>query len=139
MKINEVARITGLTPKTIRFYEQKGIITEPYRRDNGYREYAELHINELQMIKRSRLVGFSLDECKVLLDMSQDPLRRSADVKQKVRCKIVEIDEQINELKQMKATLKSLMHACPGDDNANCPIIDALSFPLSPTSGGCKK
>ncbi|MGF1770551.1 Cu(I)-responsive transcriptional regulator [Enterovibrio makurazakiensis] len=127
MKINEVARITGLTAKTIRFYEQKGVISEPDRSENGYRAYSEQHINELQMIKRSRLVGFSLDECQSLLDMSRNPNRRSADVKQKALEKIAEIDEKIIELKAMKASLKSLANTCPGDESACCPIIEALS------------
>lgn len=83
MKINEIARLTGLTPKTIRFYEQKGIISEPARAENGYRAYGQKHINELQMIRRSRLVGFSLEECQALLEMSRNPNMRSADVKEK--------------------------------------------------------
>ncbi|MEZ8141902.1 Cu(I)-responsive transcriptional regulator [Enterovibrio norvegicus FF-454] len=127
MKINEVSRLTGLTAKTIRFYEQKGVISEPERSENGYRAYNECHINELQMIKRSRLVGFSLDECQTLLDMSRNPNRRSADVKQKALEKIAEIDDKIKELQAMKTSLKSLASACPGDESACCPIIEALS------------
>ena len=73
MKINEVSRITGLNAKTIRFYEQKGVISEPSRSENGYRDYNERQVNELQMIRRSRLVGFSLDECQALLDLSRNP------------------------------------------------------------------
>ncbi|KXF79864.1 Cu(I)-responsive transcriptional regulator [Enterovibrio coralii] len=127
MKINEVARLTGLTTKTIRFYEQKGVISEPHRSENGYRDYGDRHISELQMIKRSRLVGFSLDECQELLEMSRDPNRRSADVKQKALEKISEIDEKIKELQAMKTSLKTLASSCPGNDSACCPIIEALS------------
>ncbi len=127
MKINEIARLTGLTPKTIRFYEQKGIISEPARAENGYRAYGQKHINELQMIRRSRLVGFSLDECQALLEMSRNPNMRSADVKRKALEKIAEIDEKIMELQAMKTSLHTLADACPGDDSACCPIIDALS------------
>ncbi|WP_283130216.1 Cu(I)-responsive transcriptional regulator [Enterovibrio norvegicus] len=127
MKINEVSRITGLNAKTIRFYEQKGVISEPSRSENGYRDYNERQVNELQMISRSRLVGFSLDECQALLDLSRNPNRRSADVKQKALEKIDEIDEKIKELQAMKTSLKTLASACPGDNGACCPIIDALS------------
>lgn len=127
MKINEVAKITGLTPKTIRFYEQRGIISAPARKENGYREYATKHLDELFMIKRSRLVGFSLEDCKDLLEISANPQRKSADVKQKALKKLNEIDEQIKELQEMKDILTALTKACPGDDNAPCPIIDALS------------
>ncbi|WP_325893558.1 Cu(I)-responsive transcriptional regulator [Grimontia sp. NTOU-MAR1] len=127
MKINEIAKATGLTPKTIRFYEQKGIISEPARLENGYRAYGQKHINELQMIRRSRLVGFSLEECQTLLGMSRNPNRRSADVKQKALEKIAEIDDKIKELQAMKKSLKSLASTCPGNDSACCPIIEALS------------
>ncbi|MGF1707300.1 Cu(I)-responsive transcriptional regulator [Enterovibrio baiacu] len=128
MKINEVSRITGLNAKTIRFYEQKGVISEPSRSENGYRDYSERQVNELQMIRRSRLVGFSLDECQALLELSRNPKRRSADVKKKALEKIEEIDEKIKELQAMKTSLKTLASACPGDNGACCPIIDALSL-----------
>lgn len=127
MKINQVAQLTGLSTKAIRFYEQKGVIRSPLRTSNGYRKYNQTHLNELNMVKRSRLVGFSLEECKILLEMFRDPNRRSGDVKQKAQIKMDEIDLQIKELNAMKAELKTLIKACPGNDSACCPIIEALS------------
>ncbi|WP_341871336.1 MerR family transcriptional regulator [Salinivibrio costicola] len=108
MKIQQVAEKTGLTSKTIRFYEQKGLITPPHRADNGYRDYGEQHVSELQMIRRARLVGFTLDESGDLLALSRDPSLRSADVKARAESKLVEIDEKIAELAAMKTTLQSL-------------------------------
>lgn len=126
MKIQQVAEKTGLTSKTIRFYEQKGLITPPHRADNGYRDYGEQHVSELQMIRRARLVGFTLDESGDLLALSRDPSLRSADVKARAESKLVEIDEKIAELAAMKTTLHALTQACPGDGDAQCPIIEAL-------------
>lgn len=126
MKINEVARITGLTSKTIRFYEEKGVISAPNRGENGYRVYSDAHINELHMIRRARLVGFNLDESRELLLLSRDPSLRSADVKAKALTKVSEIDEKIAELQAMKNTLAALASSCPDDDGAHCPIIEAL-------------
>ncbi|PSW13942.1 Cu(I)-responsive transcriptional regulator [Photobacterium sanctipauli] len=126
MNISEVAKLTGLTAKTIRFYEDKCVISPPFRAENGYRQYSEKHIDELHLIRRSRLVGFTLDESKELLDFSRDPKRRSADVKAKAEQKLVEIDEKIKELLEMKQTLEVLTKQCPGDEGANCPIIEGL-------------
>ncbi|MFD2179372.1 Cu(I)-responsive transcriptional regulator [Veronia pacifica] len=127
MKINEVATLTGLSSKTIRFYEQKGILTAPDRSSNGYRDYRQQHVSELLLIKRARLVGFSLDECGSLIELSRDPQRKSADVNVKARQKLAEIDSKIDELKAMQTTLKELVDLCPGDESSCCPIIDALS------------
>lgn len=126
MNISEVAKLTGLTTKTIRFYESKGVITEPRRSDNGYRLYHPKQIDELILIRRSRMVGFSLDECLEMLQWANDPNRRSADVKAKTLKKIEEIEEKVNELELMKQTLLTLAASCPGDDGAECPIIDGL-------------
>ncbi|RXJ73878.1 Cu(I)-responsive transcriptional regulator [Veronia nyctiphanis] len=127
MKINEVAQLTGLPSKTIRFYEQKAILSAPDRSENGYRAYNQQHINELLMIKRSRMVGFSLEECRELIALSRDPNRKSADVKSKAKEKLSAIDEKIEELKAMQKSLKALVDICPGDDSSCCPIIDALT------------
>lgn len=142
MKIQQVAEKTGLTSKTIRFYEQKGLITPPHRAENGYRDYREQHINELQMIRRARLVGFTLEESADLLALSRDPSLRSADVKARAESKLVEIDEKITELAAMKTTLQALTQACPGDGDAQCPIIEALRGDselgeLDPSSSSC--
>ncbi|NAW66908.1 Cu(I)-responsive transcriptional regulator [Photobacterium halotolerans] len=127
MNISEVAKQTGLTNKTIRFYESKGMISEPQRGENGYRRYSQKQVNELLMIKRSRLVGFSLDESRELLALSRDPDRKSADVKEKAEHKLAEIDHQIQELLAMKQSLQSLISQCPGNNQPGCPIIDALT------------
>ncbi|HIF9543512.1 TPA: Cu(I)-responsive transcriptional regulator [Photobacterium damselae] len=127
MNISDIAKKTDLTTKTIRFYEDKGIITPPMRADNGYRYYNDGHLAELLLIKRSRLVGFSLEECRELLALSRDPNRRSADVKQKAIAKLKDIDYKISELIQMKHTLETLTKQCPGNEHSCCPIIEGLS------------
>lgn len=95
--------------------------------NNGYRYYNDGHLAELLLIKRSRLVGFSLEECRELLALSRDPNRRSADVKQKAIAKLKDIDHKISELIQMKHTLETLTKQCPGNEHSCCPIIEGLS------------
>ncbi|MEZ9624899.1 Cu(I)-responsive transcriptional regulator [Aliivibrio fischeri] len=127
MNISEVAKLTGLTAKAIRFYESKGIIKEASRGANGYRQYTQHQMDELLLIRRSRLVGFNLDECQELLNLSNNPNRRSADVKQKTLEKVSEIETKIEELERMKKTLLDLADTCPGDDSNDCPIIKGLT------------
>ncbi len=127
INISEVAEKTGLTAKTIRFYEAKGVISPAPRGANGYRYYNQSHIAELLLIKRSRMIGFSLDECRELLALSTDTGRQSRDVKEKAQQKLKEIDNKINELLQMKKTLEALTAKCPGDKTAKCPILEGLT------------
>lgn len=127
MKIQQMADLSGLTTKTIRFYEQKGIISSPSRESNGYRVYARMHLDELILIKRARLVGFSLEECKHLLLLSKDKQRKSCDVKAHALTKLEEIDLKINQLQEIKAVLIDWVAACPGNQESNCPILEGLS------------
>lgn len=127
MNISEVAKKTGLTSKAIRFYEEKGLVTPPLRGDNGYRSYSQQHLDELTLLRQARQVGFTLEECKELVHLFNDPARHSADVKSRTLQKVAEIERHIAELQSMRQQLLALADACPGDDSADCPIIDNLS------------
>lgn len=127
MNISDVARKTGLSSKAIRFYEEKGIMTPPQRSANGYRSYVGHHIEELTLLRQARQVGFSLEECRELVGMFNDPHRHSADIKARTLRKVSDIDRQMQELQQMRQRLITLADSCPGDDGAECPIIDGLS------------
>ena len=127
MNISEVAKKTGLTSKTIRFYEEKGLVTAPNRSDNGYRTYTQKHLDELTLLRQARQVGFNLEECRDLVGLFNNPARHSADVKTRTLQKVAEIEKHIEELQAMHQQLLALAESCPGDDSADCPIIDNLS------------
>lgn len=127
MNISDVAKKTGLTSKTIRFYEEKGLVTPPLRSNNGYRSYTSQHLNELTLLRQARQVGFNLEECGELVALFNDPARHSADVKARTLQKVAEIERHIDELQQMRRQLLALAESCPGDDGADCPIIDNLA------------
>lgn len=127
MNISQAAEATGLTSKTIRFYEQQGIIPPAARAANGYRIYSEQQLDMLRFIKRSRDLGFSLDESRALFALSQDPTRTSASVKQKAEQQIQRIDQQIESLQQMRALLETAVSECRGDEQSDCPILDQLN------------
>jgi len=127
MNISDVAKKTGLTSKTIRFYEEKALITAPIRSDNGYRHYSARHVEELTLLRQARQVGFNLDECRELVALFNDPARHSADVKARTLQKVAEIEKHISELGEMRQRLLTLADQCPGDEGAECPIINNLA------------
>lgn len=127
MNISDVAKKTGLTSKAIRFYEEKGLLTVPSRGENGYRHYTTKHLEELTLLRQSRQVGFSLEECREMLLLFHNPQRHSAEVKARTLNKVAEIEAHISELNLMRERLLALAASCPGDEGADCPIIDNLA------------
>ncbi|MCG9553382.1 Cu(I)-responsive transcriptional regulator [Vibrio sp. Isolate31] len=126
MNIGEVAKRVGTTAKSIRFYESKGMMSPPHRSENGYRQYGEIHIEQLEFVLRAKMVGFTLDECRALVELADNPCRESADVKAKALSKLEEVNQKIEDLLAIQKTLKEWVEQCPGDSNSHCPIIDSL-------------
>ncbi|KGT94932.1 transcriptional regulator [Erwinia typographi] len=127
MNISDVAKKTGLTSKAIRFYEEKGLVTAPLRSENGYRSYTAKHLEELTLLRQARQVGFNLEECREMVTLFNNPQRHSADVKARTLDKVAEIEAHIRELNLMRDRLVALAASCPGDDSADCPIINDLA------------
>ena len=126
MNIGEAARQSELPPKTIRYYEDIALV-KPSRSGNGYRDYSENDIHRLRFLQRSRSLGFTIEECRLLLSLYEDDQRASADVKAVANQKISEIDRKIKELRSLRKTLSALAENCHGNDKPDCPIIDDLA------------
>ncbi len=128
MNIGEVAEASGLPAKTIRYYEDIGLIT-PMRAGNGYRSFRESDLHKLSFLGRARSLGFSIEDCRNLLALYENRTRASADVKAIAREHLARIEAKLSELRQMKDTLSHLITACAGDDRPDCPILSDLSAP----------
>jgi Cu(I)-responsive transcriptional regulator len=126
MQISETAELTGLPAKTIRYYEEIGLVA-PARSENGYRTYNEQQVHRLAFLQRARALGFSIEECRLLLSLYDDKRRASSHVKQIAREKVAEIDGKITKLESMRATLAHLADTCHGDDRPECPILEDLA------------
>ena len=126
MNISKVAKATGLTAKTIRYYESIGLISPPVRSENGYRSYAEGALRELNFVKRARETGFNLEECQELLALYRDEHRTSAQVKALAQEKIVDLRARIAGLQAMLSSLEGLVGCCQGNERPECPILDKL-------------
>ena len=126
MNIGEVAERSGLPAKTIRYYEDIGLV-KPLRDTNGYRAFRETEAHMLTFLGRARALGFSIQDCRALMALYEDESRASADVKRIANLQLEAIDQKITDLKDMRDTLSHLVRECAGDERPDCPILHGLS------------
>ena len=126
MNIGDAAGASGLPAKTIRYYEEIGLI-RPKRDTNGYRAFAARDVHKLAFLARARALGFSIEECRALLGLYADDDRASEDVKALAQGHLRRIDAKIAELQALRATLADLIAACAGDHRPDCPILADLA------------
>lgn len=132
MNISAAARLTGLSSKMIRHYEQIGLLRDVTRTESGYRQFSQRDIEVLRFIRRARLLGFSMGQIAQLIELWQDPQRESRQVRRVAQAHLVDVEHKLDELLQMKDTLEQLIHACHGDDTPDCAILDILTDRDSP-------
>jgi len=135
MNIGQAADASGVSAKMIRYYEEIGLIRPPHRTDSNYRVYGADEVHVLRFIRRSRTLGFSIEETSALLALWQDKTRASAEVRDIAAGHISALETKIAELESMVGTLKHLVHCCHGDNRPDCPILDDLAG-IEPTSKG---
>lgn len=126
MNISEVSKETGLPAKTIRYYEEIGLI-HPLRESNGYRVFRESDTHKLAFLGRARALGFSIEDCRRLMALYEDQDRASSDVKQLAQENLAQIEDKIAQLQSMQATLRHLVRECAGDSRPDCPILRDLA------------
>lgn len=127
MQIGQAARGSGVSAKMIRHYEAIGLLPQADRRDSGYREYSQVDVHRLRFIRRARDLGFSIERIGILLRLWSDRDRSSAEVKALALVHIAELEEKIERLREMSATLGHLAGACDGDGRPDCPILHGLA------------
>jgi MerR family transcriptional regulator, copper efflux regulator len=127
MNIGEASKASGVSAKMIRYYESIGLIRAPLRTDSNYRVYNGDEVHVLRFIKRSRTLGFSVEETATLLGLWQDKDRASAEVKEVATRHMADLQTKIAELQGMVKTLTHLAHCCNGDQRPDCPILDDLA------------
>jgi len=126
MNIGEAASASGVSAKTIRYYEAAGLIETAGRTGGGYRVYTQTDLYVLRFIKRARELGFSIERIRRLLDLWQDKSRASRDVKRLALDHIAEIRAKIAAMTSMRDAVQALADACDGDERPECPILHDL-------------
>jgi len=126
MKIGEVAKHTGLSVKSIRYYHDIGLVCGE-RNEAGYRVYRHQDIESLKFVHQCRDLGFSLEDCKLLLGLRNNNSRNAEDVKQLTRNHLAYVEEQIDKLQNLRSQLQQMVSECQGGEQPHCAIIDSLN------------
>lgn len=126
MNIGEASAASGVSAKMIRYYEEIGLISPAGRTASNYRVYDADSVNRLRFVRRSRSLGFSLEETERLLKLWDDKARASAEVKALALSHVEELEAKIAEMQAMRDTLAHLAERCQGNDRPNCPILADL-------------
>ena len=128
IKIGELAKRTGATVETIRYYEKEGILPAPSRSDGNYRLYREAHIERLQFILHCRTLDMTLDEVRVLLQYWDEPDKDCGNVNSLLDEHIRAVEKRMEELTQLKQHLTILRQKCVIEAPAMlCGILNALA------------
>lgn len=127
MNIGKAAKRSGIAAKTIRYYEDIGLIPPAGRTESGYRDYGEAEVETLKFIHKARSLGFSVHDVGDLLTLWRDRDRASADVRRIAQGHVAAVDRKIAELQAIKQTLEGLIQRCHGDDRPDCPILRELA------------
>lgn len=126
LPIGELSKQSSVNIETIRYYEKIGVMPAPRRNANGYRVYSADHLRRLNFVRRSRQLGFSLDEIRGLLRLVDGDAYTCAQVRELTLDHLVEIRRKITDLKRLKRGMEEMAAQCSGERTPECAIIDAL-------------
>ncbi|WP_444943836.1 MerR family transcriptional regulator [Microbulbifer sp. ZKSA006] len=126
MNISQAAAHSGLSAKALRHYESIGLLV-PGRSANGYRDYTSADIETLCFVRRARACGFATEEVRALLGLRDNPARHSRETKALVNHKLAQVEEQLQTLLGMRATLRTFADSCAGNESPDCAILQKLS------------
>lgn len=126
MTIGDLARAAGVNVETVRYYQRLGILPEPARARGTIRRYPDEALRRLHFIKRAQRLGFSLDEVRMLLELSDG--RHCAETRELAERKLALVKAKLADLGAMRDALTGLVSACRrGGRGCGCPLIDALA------------
>ena len=129
LSIGQLAAETGVNIETIRYYERVGLLAAPPRTQGRHRAYGEQYVQRLTFVRRSRELGFSLDDIRTLLNLSDG--KQDCAAKELTLRHLADVRGKISSLKRLERALKGMTDACkPGRQNL-CPIFEALSVSQS--------
>lgn len=127
MRIGELGQATGVDIETIRYYEKQGLLPEPGRSENGYRVYADKHLERLSFIRHCRALDIPLSEVKRLLEFIEQPNTDCGDIDQLIDTQLAKVRARLKSLKALEKQLSSLRGRCGANHIAGeCGILHEL-------------
>jgi MerR family mercuric resistance operon transcriptional regulator len=129
LSIGALSKATGCNIETIRYYERIGLLPKPPRTEGGHRQYGEAELMRLTFVRRSRTLGFTLDEIRGLLGLVDGGDYTCGEVKVITLDHLEEIRRKIADLTRLEAVLREMAAQCEGGTVPDCPVIEALFTP----------
>ncbi|KGJ91675.1 MerR family transcriptional regulator [Colwellia psychrerythraea] len=126
--IGQLAKESGCKVETVHYYEKIGLMPEPPRTEGGHRVYALPHVKRLTFIRRSRELGFKIEQIKDLLKFIDEPNHYCGEVRAMAMQQASAVQEKINDLQRLHSALNDMVIQCKDSNNSidNCPIVDSL-------------
>lgn len=126
LTIGDLGKATNTKVETVRYYERIGLLPKPPRSTGNYRSYGAVELGRLSFIRRARDLGFSLDQVRALLGLSDDRSCDCAGIDRIANEHLREVDRKIADLKALRRELKAVIDSCDGGSVGECRIIEAL-------------
>ncbi len=130
--IAALAKASGVHLETVRYYERVGLMPEPQRAVNGYRNYRPEHVKRLSFIRRAREIGFSIDAIRDLLALAEPGRASCAEVQTLTAARLAEVRAKIADLRKLEAILADAVERCSTEIAPVCPVLDLLALPAIP-------
>jgi len=126
LSIGRLAAATGVNLETVRYYERIGLMPVPERTESGRRVYAEAHRHRLAFVRRARKLGFSIEDIRALLALSEPSRRSCKDVEPIASAHLQEVRAKIADLTRLEQLLAAAVSRCVSGDDPSCPVLDML-------------
>ena len=127
VSISKIAELTGSNIETVRYYERIGVMPMPGRTSGGHRLYTPDQIKRLRFIRRTRDLGFTLDEIRNLLHLVDEHNYTCDDIKVIVSAHLAKMRGKISDLRRLEKSLREMVATCDRGAVPDCPILEVLS------------
>lgn len=128
MKIGEMATMAGVTTKTLRFYEERGLLPPPMRTPSGYRDYPPEVLDRLDFIRRGRNAGLTLAQISEILDLRDAGQAPCHHVEELLAYRLAELDRQIADLQELRTSVAALRRGAAAGDPETCDAVDICRY-----------
>lgn len=127
LTIGKLADATGVKVETIRYYERAGLIAPPARTTGNYRAYGPPDLARLRFVRRTRDLGFTLEEVRAMLDLAEQRERSCATIDAIAAAHLHEVDRKIADLQGLRRELSTITESCAGGTMGECRILEAFN------------
>lgn len=128
LAIGKLSELTGVNIETIRYYEKIKLLPAPLRAENGRRVYGPTETRILAFVRRSRELGFSLDEIRALLRLGGPEKASCREVREIAAHHLDDIRAKITDLRKLERLLSNTVAQCTGTTAPECPVLDILDL-----------